>query len=109
MDAGDIVLCAQEEMNIGKGKVRIGEEIQEVIPKNTILHNAEVFEVREREASGKMGVGSVIAGIGAGIAMVGLLCLVGAATVVSGGTALLAVGAGTTAFLFGNAKAQEGV
>ena len=181
MDAGDIVLCAQDKMNIGKGMVRIGEEIQEVIPQNTILqvetgvaglgivsfeedgiklaedkgiqidlensirliasgtlyyrpiqtdppqtqysdaelrkedaaqreaHNAEVFEVREREASGKMGVGSVIAGIGAGIATVGLLCLIGAATVVSGGTALLAVGAGTTAFLFGNAKAQEGV
>lgn len=37
MDAGEIVLCAQDELYIGKGMVQIGEELQEIIPETTIL------------------------------------------------------------------------
>ena len=37
MEAADIVLSAQNELNLGKGMVRIGEELQEIIPKNEML------------------------------------------------------------------------
>lgn len=173
IDAKDITLCAQSKLNIGKGLIRIGEDVQEIIPKDTVLqsetgiiglgilnfedeevsiaedkgilidesdnisliasgilsyeptqkdppqiqysdaelkkedvaqreaHNAEVFEVREKESSGKINVGLIVAGIGIG-------CIVGALTVVSGGAALVAFGAGVTAYACGVSQVAEG-
>lgn len=173
MVAQDITLMAELELNLGKGTVRIGKEMQEIIPQNTMLksengvvgigilnggeeelvvaedkgiqidngeniwmiasakltyegeqkdppgiqysdaelkaedaqqreaHNAEVFEVRENESEGKIGVGAAIAGLG-------LICLIGAATVCTGGAALVAVGTGVTAYMCGIAQMDEG-
>ena len=39
MEAEDIFLCAQNEMNIGKGMIKVGEDMQEIIPRNTILQS----------------------------------------------------------------------
>lgn len=174
MEAKNIVLCAQNELNIGKGMIHIGDELQEVIPQNTILqaktgivglgilnfeneeiniaedkiivfdagnniliaasgklyyepdkidppgiqysdaelrkedaaqrkaHNAEVFEVRERESKGKAWVGRVVGGIGA-------VLVIGAVTVLSGGTALVVGGAGIAAFVCGASQEAEGM
>ncbi len=60
-------------------------------------HNAEVFEVREREAKGKWGVGAVVAGIG-------MICLIGA--VATAGVGLAVVGA--VALACGTAQVEEG-
>ncbi len=37
MEATDICLYAETEMNIGKGFIKVDDEIQEIIPQNTIL------------------------------------------------------------------------
>ena len=39
MEADDISLCAQNQMNIGKGMVMVDDEMQEIIPQNTILQS----------------------------------------------------------------------
>lgn len=39
MEADDIFLCAQNEMNIGKGMIMVDDEMQEIIPQNTILRS----------------------------------------------------------------------
>ncbi len=173
MEAADIVFSAQTELNIGKGMIRIGKEVKEIIPEDTVIqsetgtvglgildvtdeevtmkedrgilidensdvwliasgtlfyepeqmkppgvrysdtemreedaaqreaHNAEVFAVREKESRGKIGVGKVVAGLGA-------LCVIGAATVLTGGVALVALGAGITATACGTALEMEG-
>ncbi len=71
-------------------------------------HNAEVFEVREKEAKGKSGVGGIVAGIGLVVSGAGVLALAGVVTVCTGGTALM-LGAGATAYLCGTAQIDEGL
>ncbi len=173
MEAADIVFSAQTELNVGKGMIRIGKEVKEVIPRDTVIqsetgavglgilevtdeevtmkedrgilidenadiwliasgtlfyepeqldppgirysdaemkaedaaqrdaHNAEVFAVREKESTGKIRVGKIVAGLGA-------ICVIGAATVLSGGVALVALGGGVVAGLCGTALEWEG-
>lgn len=174
MEAKNIALMGEAELNLGKGMIRIGKEMKEIIPETATLqsesgvvgigilmgegeditvaedkgiqidlqenvwmiasteltydgkekdppgvqysdsalrvedaqqreaHNAEVFEVRENESKGKINVGAAIAGLG-------LLCVFGAFTVCTGGAALVAVGAGATAYLCGLAQVDEGI
>lgn len=174
MEAADIIFSAQTELNIGKGMIRIGKEVKEIIPRDTVIqsetgavglgilvsseeevtiaedkgividenndvwlvasgtlfyepeqldppgirysdaemkaedaaqrerHNAEVFEVRERESRGKISVGGAVAAIGT-------ICMFGAVTVLSGGVAAVAFGAGAIAYACGNALEMEGM
>lgn len=79
------------------------EKLKEEDKKQRDEHNKEVFEARERESKGKMGVG-------AAVAAVGVCVLIAAATVVTAGAAAVAVAtvAGCVSLYTGASLYQEG-
>ena len=76
------------------------EQLKEQDKQQRDDHNREVFEAREREAKSKLTVGTVVAGAG-------LLIVVAAATVLTGGVATVAIVAGATAYYCGAAQMAE--
>lgn len=66
MEAADIVFSAQTELNVGKGMIRIGKEVREVIPRDTVIQSETgavglgILEVTDEEVTMKEDRGILI-------------------------------------------------